>query len=244
MLPIESIEPKRTIPLTRYLHDRAVPERPDGLSDLELLTVGGRLVDRDLAVALGPPARHELERVQALVGGGVDADGDALVRVSDRLAVLVDESRRVLDRALGEAHSGKRLDLAQEIGGERRRLGGGVGGVDRLLGADHGVGALVRLVVDAVEALGERVGEDEAAADHRDAEDDRERRQRGPELPAEQALERDADHRTVTSSSVSRISCVVERPRSLTTAPSARNRTRSAIAAAWASWVTMTVVCP
>src|SRR5206468_4605048 len=80
--------------------------------------------------------------------------------------------------------------------------------------------------------------------DHRHAQHDRERRQRGPELASEQPLERDADHLVVTSSSASRISCVVEGPSSLTIRPSARNRIRSAIVAAWASWVTMTVVWP
>ena len=33
-------------------------ERTDGLSDLEVLTIGGRLVDRDLTVALRPFAHH------------------------------------------------------------------------------------------------------------------------------------------------------------------------------------------
>ena len=46
------------------------------------------------------------------------------------------------------------------------------------------------------------------------------------------------------ASSVSRISCAVERPRSRTMSPSARNSTRSAIAAACASCVTITVVWP
>ena len=92
--------------------DWAVSERADGLSDLEVLA-GRRSPCRSRSGRRrGATARHELERVQALVGGGVDADGDALVRVSDRVAVLVDESRRVLDRALGEAHAGEALDLA------------------------------------------------------------------------------------------------------------------------------------
>ena len=48
----------------------------------------------------------------------------------------------------------------------------------------------------------------------------------------------------LTSSSVSRILWALQRGRSRTMWPSARNSTRSAIAAACASWVTMTVVWP
>ena len=48
----------------------------------------------------------------------------------------------------------------------------------------------------------------------------------------------------VTCSSVSRISWALDGPRSRTMSPSARNSTRSAIAAACASWVTITVVWP
>ena len=46
----------------------------------------------------------------------------------------------------------------------------------------------VRLDEDRVERLVDRVGEDVGAADHRDAEHDRERGQRRPELAAQQAL--------------------------------------------------------
>jgi hypothetical protein len=66
----------------------------------------------------------------------------------------------------------------------------------------------------------------------------------GTKLAAEQSLEGDADHLPLTSSIASRISRAVEGPRSLTIKPSARKRMRSAIAAAGASWVTMTVVWP
>ena len=105
--------------------------------------------------------------------------------------------------------------------------------------------ALYDSLEDAVEALAERVGEDEGAADHRDAEHDRERRQRRAELAAEQSLEGDADHRTRhLLQRLEDLVGVVDGPRSLTIRPSARKRMRSAIAAACASWVTMTVVWP
>ena len=56
------------------------------------------------------------------------------------------------------------------------------------------VGAAVGLGEDRIEGARDRVREDERAADHRDAEDDREGGQRGAQLAAEQALEREAGH--------------------------------------------------
>ena len=67
---------------------------------------------------------------------------------------------------------------------------------------------------------------------------------RGAQLAAEQAFEGDARHRFATSRRASSTSVALERPSSRTTRPSARNRMRSAIAAALASWVTMIVVWP
>jgi len=51
----------------------------------------------------------------------------------------------------------------------------------------------------------------------------------GADLAAREALQRYGDHRSVTASSASRISCAVERPTSRTIRPSARKRMRSAI---------------
>ena len=194
------------------------------------------------AVAAGPVAGDDLERVDALVRVDCDAERDAVA--ADRLAGLVGEADLVLDRALCDADAGQLLDPVEHVRREGRSLFAAVVGAGRDLGADDRVGGGIRLVVDAVEALAERVGEHEAAADHRDAEHDRERRQNRAELAAEQSFEGDADHRVVTSWSVSRISCEVDGPRSLTIRPSARKRMRSAIAAACASWVTITVVWP
>ena len=99
---------------------------------------------------------------------------------------------------------------------------------------------------DRVERLVDRVGEDERAADHRDAEHDRDRRQRRPQLAAQQALERERRSRSRRARSiVARISCCARRGRGRwTIRPSARKRMRSAIAAARASCVTITVVWP
>src|SRR5207248_3536616 len=109
---------------------------------------------------------------------------------------------------------------------------------------DHGARVLVGLGEDRGEALVDRVGEDERAADHRDAEDDRERGQRRAQLAARETPEREADHRPASSSITVSTSCAVTPPRSRTISPSSRKRIRSAIAAAFASCVTITVVWP
>ena len=129
--------------------------------------------------------------------------------------------------------------------GERRRgRAAAVGEVERRLAGDDRARAFPHLGEDRVEGRVDRVGEDVRAADHRDAEHDRERGQRRAELAPQQALEREPDHAAAISFSVSRISACVAPATSLTIWPSARKRIRSAIAAARGSCVTITVVCP
>ena len=227
--------------------DGALAGHLDGVADLEALIVGGADVDRDLAGAGGPVALDELERVEALVGG-VDAEAEGRVVALDRLALAVEDLRLVGVPGHVEDRAGGRLDLGQRPHLREHVLGdlglAGLRPLDELLARDDRVGLLVRAREDRVERLVDRVGEDERAADHRDAEDDRDRRQRRAELACEQAAECDAPHRSATSLRTSRISAWEERPSSLTMMPSARKSTRSAIVAARGSWVTMTVVCP
>ena len=102
------------MPLIRYFSTGPSPNAPTVWPTVKCCSVGRRLVDGDLPVALGPLPGHELERVEALVRGRCgDAEGDALVRASDRLAVGVDEPRMVLDRALRDAHAREALDLGR-----------------------------------------------------------------------------------------------------------------------------------
>src|SRR5439155_11806926 len=112
------------------------------------------------------------------------------------------------------------------------------------LAGDDGVRVRVRLGEDVVEGAVDRVGEDEGAADHRDTQDDRERGEDCAELAPREPAQRDPDHCSVTSLTVSRICCSSAAPRSLTMRPSARNKIRSAIVAPRASWVTMTMFWP
>ena len=97
----------------------------------------------------------------------------------------------------------------------------------------------------SVNAFCDRVGEDERAADHRHAEHDGEGgEQRRGSCARRSPLSATLDHRA--GHLLQRVEDRVGAggPRSLTMLPSARNRTRSAIAAACASWVTITVVWP
>ena len=98
------------------LRHGAVGEDANGLPDLEALLLGGRLVDRDLAVATRPLARHELERVHGLVGGGVEREREPVVDLADRLAGLVDQPCLVFDRPLGVADARQVGDLGQNAG--------------------------------------------------------------------------------------------------------------------------------
>src|SRR5207244_7690011 len=116
--------------------------------------------------------------------------------------------------------------------------------VERGIAADHDVGVLVGLRDDRVEGAVHGVREDERAADHRDAEDDRKRAQRRAQLSSRQSLQCDLDHLAAMSSRTEMTSCASERPSSFTIRQSSRKRIRYAIGAARASWVTITVVCP
>ena len=114
----------------------------------------------------------------------------------DHLAVVPDELRLVVDAALGVGDAGEAAHLRQQRLGERRhrvRLSV-VRGPDRALAGDHRVRVLVDLREERVERGRDRVRQHVRAADHRDAEDDRDRGERGAQLAAHQALQRDGGH--------------------------------------------------
>ena len=146
---------------------------------------------------------------------------------------------KIAPEALLTSGSAAHLRL-QRLG--HRGLGGAL---DDLLAGDHGTRVLVRAREQVVEGLLHRVREDEGAAHHRDAEDDRQRGERRAQLAAQQALER-RGWSSVRSASPS---CRAQRARrgpysSSTISPSARKTIRSATAAALASCVTIIVVWP
>jgi hypothetical protein len=221
------------------------PERADAdrVARLQALLLCGRAVDGDLPATPRPASLHDGERVEARLGGGVDGECRGAPAALDHLPVLADEPGFVEYRPVGALDLRECADLRQD--GGREALGRGLFiPTEALLADDDRVGVRVGVREDRVEALRDRVREDVGAADHRDAEHDRQRGERGTELASGQPLEGDGDHRPLTSSIASRIWWALARPSSFTTWPSARNRIRSAIAAAFASWVTITVVWP
>src|SRR5439155_8317034 len=96
---------------------------------------------------------------------------------------------------------------------------------------------------DRIERAVDRIREHERAGDHRDAEHDREGRQRRAKLAPEQALECEAGHAEMRFIAA-RMAAESLRASWSTIRPSARKKIRSAIEAAPASCVTITVVWP
>ena len=215
----------------------------DRVADLEVRLLRRRLVDHDLVHAR-PAARDERERIEGRVSVG-DAEAEVgRAAVDDHLALLVDQMRVAVHATLGRGNARERANLGQECLVERRLLVLVlVRQLERGLAADHHARPLADVGEDRVEGPVDRVGQDECPAHHRDAEDDRDRGQGGAQLPPKESLEGEADH-WLRSLITLRISALDACCSSLTSSPSARNRTRSAIAAALGSWVTMTVVCP
>ena len=156
----------------------------------------------------------------------------------------LDELRVVADPALRPGDARELPHLAEQRCGERRRQRIVVLVVpERALRGDDGIGVPVDGREHRAERGLDRVGEDVGAADHRDAEDDREGGQKGAQLPPGKALQRDAEHQFRLLMTASTSAWLAPRS-SFTISPSPRKRTRSAIAAARGSCVTMTVVCP
>ena len=134
----ESSSPKRTRPVISYFSHRTVGECPDRLADLKLLVSAVDLSIAICAVAAGPLARGERERAQA-GGGRRRRRARSRLGLADRLALAVDEGRVVREPRAART-PGRLVDLAEDVGGEGRRFGVAVLGLDRVLGADHGVG--------------------------------------------------------------------------------------------------------
>src|SRR5712691_1457142 len=222
--------------------------RPDGLdtdqlADLEVFFAGRGLVDHDL-FALRPCARDQREWVEGRVTPG---DAEAEIRraaVDDRLAIFADQLSLAVDAPVGEADVWKGADLLeQRLVEGRGRYPGSLCDLESSLAADDGVGSFTALREDRPEGLVDGVGEDVRAAHRGDPKDDRERREERPQLAAEECFESETGHALSSCSISSTISCGERSFDSRPMSPSARNRTRSAIAAARASCVTITIVC-
>src|SRR6476659_9805928 len=149
-----------------------------------------------------------------------------------------------MDTAVGDAHSRKGTDLLQWRFVESRGCHPGlISDVECSLAADDRIRPVTALREDRSEGLVDGVGENVRAAHCGDAEDDGERREDGAQLAPEEFLESESGHALSSCSISSTISCAERSFDSRTMSPSAMNRMRSAIAAARASCVTITIVC-
>ena len=220
---------------------RPVRLHADRAADQQILLVRGRLVDHDL-VRPWPFPFDERQRVERRPLG-VDAETEVRCAPEvDDLAVE-NEVRVASDPANGIGDVGQLADLREQRLAERRGRRPVVAQVERRLPAHRCVGALVDLREDPAERALDRVGEHVGARDERDAEDDRDRGQCCAQLAPRHASQRDADHELsefITAST----SCWLAPRSSFTIRPSSRKRIRSAIEAARASCVTITVVWP
>ena len=170
----------------RELLHRPLADDADRVADRVSLFLRGGGVDHDLAVGVGPGPGRELVGMNGSSGSTPKASvgGPPPPTMSPSLSVSWAESS-MLPAAM--ATPGRSRTWPSRLVED----GGGITPSSSLaegrLAGDHGVGVRVDRREDVVESLVDRVGEDVGAADHRDAEDDRERGQRRAELAAGEA---------------------------------------------------------
>ena len=236
---------------SRDADDVELPRRPlrrgtDLVADRVVLLRRRGGVDHDLVRAVRPRAGGERQRVEALLVGVESPAEVGRLAGAELLPVPTDQLREVgrpahvVDRAGCGRHTRKRAHLLNK--GLRNGRLSARRVLHDLLAGDHGARTLVRVLVEPVECLCDGVRQDVGAADHRHPEHDRQCGERGAQLAAPQPLDRGGDHRFLSPSIVSSTWCSLRPWTSSTIDPSARNRMRSAIAAALASWVTISVV--
>ena len=209
----------------------------DGLANLRLGFGGDFLGDRDLSGGcrqspldrrvrvefFGHAGEHETRRATRLIHG---------LTVNDHIALD-------LDKRLGKSHTVGSPHGCDEIGVEEDL---GLGVFERRLLLDDHVDLGVALLEDLHEGAIDLVCQYERAGDHRDAEQNRDRRQSRPQLARAESSQDETDHGYSSVLIVSRISPADRWPASRTILPSRRKSVRSAIAAALASCVTMITV--
>ena len=125
---------------------------------------------------------RRLRRIDAEAEVGRAAERDRLAVRADQLSVALRRRRRAAPT------SGSAFTFGEHDSSNGGAIAAVVAEVERGLAGDRRVGVRVDVGEDRVERVVDRVGEHEGAAHHRDAEDDRERRQDGAQLAAEHAL--------------------------------------------------------
>ena len=153
-----------------------------------------RVVHRNLAVAPRRVAGRDAQRTDTGGRAPRDADGRC-AEAPDGLTVLVDDLRIPLHEAVGGGDSGDPAHGVDRRLGELRTVAILTFSVERALVAHDEIDADAGLREGNVERASEGVGEHVDAGDERDAEHDRERGEREPDLPGGNALDGGPPHR-------------------------------------------------
>ncbi len=160
------------------------------LTDTQVVALRGVLVDRDLAGGARKVPGHGRPALKARRGRRADERGSRGVQP---LSAGVEDRREREDRARGVADARNRLDSREHGRGNRLRLHTRCGTERLIRGDDHRL-VRVRDREDRAERLVDRVGEDVGPRHQGDAENDRDRGQRGPQLALREAAQHDAGH--------------------------------------------------
>jgi len=154
------------------------------------------------------PPGHETQHRQLLVRVERETERlgatvtDVVARALHELGVAGDRPIRIGDSRKTADRRGDRLRDRLAIGGA---VGTGVGAAaERRVAADLKVDLAVDVADQGVERVMQRVGEDQRSRNERDADDDRQGRQRHTQLAREKASERDVPHLSYRASSSAR----------------------------------------
>ncbi len=137
-----------------------------------------------------------MDRAQVAVVDVAEAEGGGTLSVApQRVTVLVDDDRQALHRAVGGIDTIGTAYGRQEVGAHgAAALVAEALTAELLLGPYDRVGVLVDVVEQAVEGVGDRLGEHERAGHERDPEHHRDAGQQKANLLAPDPLERDLPH--------------------------------------------------
>ena len=193
--PIVRPELNWTIPETRGPLDRPLGLHADGLADREVLLRRRLLVDDDL-VRSGPRPLDSVsglntESPLAMEKPRFGAPPKTTAFPSSPMNWVASES--TLPSACATPESARTFG-SSDSSSCRCGDSGLIPDVEGRLPGDDRVRALADVGEDPVERLVDRVGQDVRTADHRDPEDDRDRGQRGTELPAQEATDGKTAH--------------------------------------------------
>ena len=165
------------------------------IADPEVTVRQAADIDDDLVVSCGRTSFVDVEGVEGVVGDPWSTeDRSTHVRVADHVAVGADDLGPRLRMSFGDANAIDVVDHVDQARVQARALATGHLVVERQLGADVAVGALVGLGEQAVEAAADGVGEDQRAGHECDAEQYGEAGDEEPHLAGSEVLEDQVEH--------------------------------------------------